>query len=413
MSTGAAFVSPYSGSRLLQDGQTLSSAVRDGNWLDGGIALLDTIGNAGAALADPIGTIASCGLGWVMNHIKPLSTWLEQLAGSEENVATVARQWTSAGGAMRQTGSVLTSRLRDLEGLSGDTVTTYIRFAQDTSRHLAASGEWAESAATGLLSASSLVTKMQGVVKQAISQVISVAIEAMAVVAASMGLGMGYAIARVVTKVNQLVNKVVRPLTQVLKSVKALTGLVGQLKSLFGSTGTMMSTLLGGSAQAASISAGSVVDASAATRLGATGYDGLVRAGSTADAWHFTPSGVTRIDGIGADLSADAPMTGSISGGGGAAPGTIHGGMGGSISSLGGSGSISGGGIHTAGMTGLAGAAAVTTTAGASGGGAAGSRMMMPPGPMSAAQNSGSRGGMGMRRQRLEVVLETLDDEDD
>lgn len=412
MSTGAAFVSPYSGSRLLQDGQTLSSAVRDGNWLDGGIALLDTIGNAGAALADPIGTIASCGLGWVMNHIKPLSTWLEQLAGSEENVASVARQWTSAGGAMRQTGSVLTSRLRDLEGLSGDTVSTYIRFAQDTSRHLAASGEWAESAATGLLSASSLVTKMQGVVKQAISQVISVAIEAMAVVAASMGLGMGYAIARVVTKVNQLVNTVVRPLTQVLKSVKALTGLVGQLRSLFGSTGTMMSALLGGSAQAASISAGSVVDASGATRLGATGYAGLVRANSTADAWHFTPAGVTRIDGIGADLSADAPMTGSISGGAGA-PGTIHAGMGGSISALGGSGTVSGGGMHPAGMTGLAGAAAVTTTASATGSSSAGSRMMMPPGPMSGAQNSGGRSGMGMRRQRLEIVLETLDDEDD
>ncbi|MBZ4487195.1 hypothetical protein LQ938_00050 [Microbacterium sp. cx-55] len=413
MSTGAAFISPYSGSRLLDDGRTLSSAVREGNWLDGGIAFLDTLGNAGAALSDPIGTIASCGLGWVMNHIKPLSTWLEQLAGSESNVASVARQWTSAGATMRETGSVLTSRLRDLEGLSGDTVTTYIRFAQDTSRHLAASGEWAESAATGLLSASTLVTRMQGIVKQAISQVISVAIEAMAVVAASMGLGMGYAIARVVTKVNQLVNKVVRPLTQVLKSVKALTGLVGQLRSLFGNTGAMMSTLLGGSAQAASITAGTVTDASGATRLGASGYADLVRANSTADAWHYSPSGVTRIDGIGADLTADAPMSGGTVSGTGGTPGSINAGGGGSITALGGQGSVAGTGMHTSGITGMATAAAVSTTASAASGAGASNRMMMPPGAMSGAREGGQRsGGLGMRRPRLEIVLEAFDDDE-
>jgi hypothetical protein len=423
VSAGAAFVSPYSGSRLLEDGRALSSAVREGNWLDGGIAFLDTLGNAGAALADPLGTIASCGLGWVMEHLKPLSTWLDQLAGSEANVQQVAGQWTSAGTSMRATGAALSSRLRDLEGLSGDTVVSYVRFAQDTARHLAASGEWAESAATGLLSASTLVSKMQGVVKSAISQVISVAIEAMAVVAASMGLGMGYAIARVVTKVNQLVDKVVRPLTSVLKSVKSLTGLVQQLRSLFGSTGTMMSTLLGGRAEAASVSAGSVVDASAATRLGATGYAHLVRAGATADAWDYTPSGVTHVAGIDTDLHADAPMSGGAFSSGstsGVLGGAGGGGVGGTITSFGSAGGGAGwaasagsGGLHASGISGMATAAAVTTTAGgAAATGTSGSRMLMPPGAMAGARDDVRRSGLGVRRARLEVVIEALDEDD-
>ncbi|WP_448887304.1 hypothetical protein, partial [Enterobacter kobei] len=93
----------------------------------------------------------------------------------------------------------------DLEGLSGATVIAYLRFAQETSRQLTASGDWADSVSSGLTTASGLVARMQSVVKSAISKVLATAIEAMAVVAASFGLGMGYAIARVVTRVNEMV----------------------------------------------------------------------------------------------------------------------------------------------------------------------------------------------------------------
>jgi len=410
LAAGSSFASPYAGSRLIADGNTLSQAVRDGNWLDGGIAFLDTLGDAGAALADPIGTLASCGLGWVMQHLKPLSTWLEQLAGSESNVASVARQWTSAGASLRETGAALSSRLRDLEGLSGNTVTSYVRFAEDTARHLDASGGWAESAAGGLLTASSLVTRMQGVVKSAISQVVATAIEAMAVVAASLGLGMGYAIARVVTKVNQLVNKVVRPITQVLRSVKSLTGLVQQLRSLFGSTSTMMSSLLGGRPEAVTVSAGSVVDASAATTLGGSGYDALVRAGETADSWRHSGTPVTRIPGAGDMLTADAPMgggTASLGGSGGAvAGGTIGSGPGSFAGAAASHGTMTGAGIGG----GLVAGAGVSAAASGIAPSAAGTNgRMIPPGAMAGARDDARRPGLGVRRQRLTVIVEPDD----
>jgi hypothetical protein len=411
VATGSAFVSPYSGSRLIADGNALSQAVRDGNWLDGGIAFLDTLGDGAAALSDPIGTLASCGLGWVMQHLKPLSTWLAQLAGSESNVAAVAGQWISAGSSLRETGAALTSRLRDLDGLSGDTVTTYVRFAEDTARHLGASGGWAESAASGLLTASSLVTRMRGIVKSAISQVVATAIEAMAVVAASMGLGMGYAIARVVTKVNQLVNKVVRPITQVLKSVKALTGLVQQLRSLFGRTSTMMSRLLGGRPDAVTVTAGTVVDASAATALGASGHDTLVRAGATADAWQHSGTGVTGVPGMDDVLVADASMApgGGSLGGGGAGGVTLDpsSGLAGASSASGiANGAGIGGGL-------LAGAAVSSATSGGGGMGGAGTGRLMPPGAMAGSREDGRRSGLGVRRAPLTVVIEAREDDEE
>lgn len=411
--SGSSFSSPYSGSQLLASGQSLSHAVREGNWLDGGIAFLDTLGNAGAALADPIGTIVSAGLGWVMNYIKPLSTWLEQLAGSESNVASVAQKWTSAGGALRETGNTLAARLSDLDGLEGDTVRTYVRFAHDTAQHLSASGDWADAAAGGLMSASSLVGRMQSVVKKGISQVISVAIEAMAVVAASMGLGMGYAIARVVTKVNQVVNQVVRPLTQVLKSVKSLVGLVQQMKSLFSSTATLSSTLLGGGAQAITVGAGSVVDASGATAVGSTGSSNLISAGRDADAWSFERTELVDIPAaVTPTLTADGALAGSVSMGG-IGGGGISSAGGFSAYDAGSSGTSSASG-GTAGITGTgagaAGAAAATTAAAASN---AGGSRMMTAGPMTgaASRDDNRSRGMGMRRVAREIVIESFDDD--
>ncbi|WDG18130.1 hypothetical protein [Microbacterium sp. Clip185] len=421
--SGSSFASPYSGSKLLDSGHALSQAVRNGDWLEGGLAFLDTLGNAAAALADPIGTLASIGLGWVMKYLKPLSTWLDQLAGSEANVAAVAQQWTNAGSALRDTGNTLVTRLSDLDGLSGDTVRTYVRFAQDTAKHIAATGDWADAAAGGLRSASSLVAKMQGVVKNAISQVVATAIEAMAVVAASFGLGIGYAIARVVTKVNQLVNKVVRPLTQVVRSVKSLVGLVQQLGSLFKSTERLSSSILGGGAKSTTVTAGSVVDASGATRLGNTAQANLISAGHKADNWHFESTPVVST-GIGAEgtLTIDGPMAGSAG-----VASFAGGGLAGSVSAADGAGSGahgvygSGAGAYGAGTgsasgpgsassivgTGAAASAATAASVGSSHAAAAGSRMMTPGAMMGgASRDGGARSGLGIRQVVREIVIE-------
>jgi len=416
MSTVVAPGTTFSGSRVIESGRALSDAVTSGNWLDGGMAFLDTLGDAAAALTDPIGTLTACGLGWVMEHLKPLSTWLDQLAGSASNVASVASQWVSAGSSMRQAGADLTRRLSDLDGMTGGSIAAYVRFATDAAAHLGASGEWAEAAASGLTSASTLVTKMQGVVKSAISKVVATAIEAMAVVAASFGLGMGYAIARVVMKVNEMVNKVVRPLRAVLGSVKALTGLVQQLRGVFDRTSTTTAAALQSGAQAIRIDSGSVVDASDATRYGDSAAHDLLVKGQRADGVVYRPFTVS-----GEHASGDFHLSGAT--GLSSAP-TPDGAVVGHASLSGsgtGGGSVTGlsamdaktvTGIHS-GSTGmlLGGTTGGTTMAAAS---LAGAQSTGPGGlrpPLTGAgtphgAGAGSRQKLGQRRRDLRVVIE-------
>ncbi|MFJ4038850.1 hypothetical protein ACIPVB_12300 [Microbacterium sp. NPDC090007] len=405
----------FSGTRVIASGRALAEAVRSGDWLQGGTALLDTLGDAAAALTDPIATLTSCGLGWVMEHLQPLSTWLEQLTGSAANVAQVAAQWSTAGASMRQAGADLSRRLSDLDGMSGASIAAYVRFAADAAQHLGASGEWAQAAAGGLSSASALVTRMQGVVKSAISKVVATAIEAMAVVAASFGLGMGYAIARVVMKVNEMVNKVVRPLRAVLGSVKALTGLVQRLRGVFDETSTTTAAALRGGGQAVRLDAGAVVDATAATRYAGTAARDLRAAGERADAVSHTLAPVTapgvgaRVMMPGGEPTADGPLDGRValdashgasasavghtspSVGLGAAPGVHTGLTGGLLSGAAGGMAVAAGPRAAAGGTGVGG--------------------LRPPvtGTGSASPATGNRARLGQRRRDLRVVIRDAD----
>ncbi|SDO95226.1 hypothetical protein SAMN04487788_1499 [Microbacterium testaceum StLB037] len=416
MSTAVAPGTTFSGSRVIESGRALADAVKSGNWLDGGMAFLDTLGDAAAALTDPIGTLTACGLGWVMEHLKPLSTWLDQLAGSASNVASVASQWVSAGSSMRQAGADLTRRLSDLEGMTGGSITAYVRFATDAAKHLGASGEWAEAAASGLTSASTLVTKMQGVVKSAISKVVATAIEAMAVVAASFGLGMGYAIARVVMKVNEMVNKVVRPLRAVLGSVKALTGLVQQLRGVFDRTSTTTAAALQNSAQTIRIDSGTVVDASDATRYGNNAAHDLTVKGRRADGVVYRPFAVSGEHASGDfHLSSSGGLSGAPTPDGAVIGQASLGGSGGAGGSLGGLTGLDAkmfAGVHSGstgaligGTTGGA-AMAATSMSAAQGTGPGGLRPPMTGAGTQHGTGAGSRQKLGQRRRDLRVVIE-------
>jgi len=409
--TPAASSSPFTGSRILSDGQAISSAFKNGDWLDGGIAFLQGLGDLAAAAADPIGTLVKCGLGWVMSHLGPLSTWLNQLAGSQEAVDGVASQWTSTGSTMRSAGTTLATRLKDLDGLKGKTVEAYTAFARDAAAHIHASGDWADGVAKAMTDAGQLVSKMQSVVKSAISSVMATAIEAMAVVAASLGLGMGYAIARVVTKVNEMVNKVAKPILKVLQSVKSLVTMVQSVHQLFDSTKSLVSGMLNGAPTNIAVAPVVVADLGATNLLTSTGTTNLQLAGSQADGRIGDVLSVS-VDGPIAGGRVDMSGLGTGAGGAGAGSVTI-----GSVG-LGGAGSNSG---TSAAAGGVLGGAAITAArvAGVStgGAGAGGGTGMIAPARTGAmgAEGMGSRTGRRAKRLTVEIVentddLETVDD---
>ena len=64
-----------SGTGLIDDIVTLSSAVHEGNWVDAALHGVAPVMDGIATALDPVGSLIAWGIGWVLDHVDPLKSW--------------------------------------------------------------------------------------------------------------------------------------------------------------------------------------------------------------------------------------------------------------------------------------------------------------------------------------------------
>lgn len=223
---------PFSGLWLIEDGQGLSEAIKNGDWISGGLSAFGAIADTAAAILDPIGQLIGMGLAWVIDHISPIKDWFNDLTGNAAEVSAFADTWTNIAGRMRDSGDLMRKRLSDMDGMSGMTVDAYLAYAEGLSTHLGASGDWAEAIATGMRIASTIVQTVHDLARDAISQIVGTAASAAITTAATLGLGSPVAIAQVTTRVSSLSGKVGHAVDKLTTAIRALQDLVRKLQAL-------------------------------------------------------------------------------------------------------------------------------------------------------------------------------------
>ncbi|MFZ4842301.1 DNA/RNA non-specific endonuclease [Mycetocola saprophilus] len=223
---------PFSGLWLIEDGQGLSEAIKNGDWISGGLSAFGALADTAAAILDPIGQLIGMGLAWVIDHISPIKDWFNDLTGNAAEVSAFADTWTNIAGRMRDSGDLMRKRLSDMDGMSGMTVDAYLAYAEGLSTHLGASGDWAEAIATGMRIASTIVQTVHDLARDAISQIVGTAASAALTTAATLGFGAPVAIAQVTTRVASLSGKVGHAVDKLKTAIRALQDLVRKLQEL-------------------------------------------------------------------------------------------------------------------------------------------------------------------------------------
>ncbi|WP_127553817.1 hypothetical protein [Actinoplanes sp. OR16] len=114
---------------LIEDIQETVSGIENGSWIDA------SLGGAGVSLEalslvlDPLGGIASWGVGWLMEHVAPLREALDHLAGDADQVAAHAATWENVAASMRSARETLLARVdagtADWFGASADAYRTH------------------------------------------------------------------------------------------------------------------------------------------------------------------------------------------------------------------------------------------------------------------------------------------------
>lgn len=127
-------------------------------------------------VTNPLGSLLSAGIGWLIEHIGFLKEGLDLLAGDPDAVNAMATTWSNIAKRMRETSEKYSDTLDTLSGSQGAAIDGYRKAVQDFSTVVAGGAGHATSAAQAMTVAASAVGVVRGAVRDAIATFVSNAI---------------------------------------------------------------------------------------------------------------------------------------------------------------------------------------------------------------------------------------------
>ncbi|NCT91844.1 hypothetical protein GXB85_12900 [Cellulomonas sp. APG4] len=222
--------SSLEGAQLLESLAELSEALRSEGWLDAALSGVGVVLDAAAAALDPIGSLISAGLGWLMEHLEPLKGWLTDLTGDAGAVLGFAATWDNIAAELDLAAGDYGRVLRvDLGAMQGEAVGAYVRHGDGMVAQLRGLAGGSGAVAASLRTASGVVQTVRELVRDALADLVGSAISWVLQSVATAGLGTPWVVAQVATRVSSLVARVGGKVTALVGSMSSLRGLVDEL----------------------------------------------------------------------------------------------------------------------------------------------------------------------------------------
>jgi hypothetical protein len=244
----------FTGIGLAEDAHQIAAAIRDRSWADA------TLGGAGVSLEalsltiDPLGTVASWGVAWLMEHAQPLREALDELAGDADQVAAHAATWHNVAASTEAAVEDYATRLRaETAGWTGDTAVAYQAHAAEHLTVLDGIAASAGGIASAVEGAGLLVAAVREIVRDLIANFIATLAVRLPQWLAMEGITLGIATPLVASQVSTLVSRwaaeiegfIKRLLNSLRRLRSKLDGLTGILEWLVAKAGDMARAVFG------------------------------------------------------------------------------------------------------------------------------------------------------------------------
>ncbi|BBH66679.1 hypothetical protein ACTI_33640 [Actinoplanes sp. OR16] len=222
--------SPVAGIGIAEDIELLAEAVRNGSWIDGTLGVTGAGLDALAYVADPIGMLLQSGVAWLIEHVRPLTAALDELAGDPVQIAAAAQTWRGTAGTLRlqaeEIGWSTRLNLSEWDGIAAD---SYRDRSSDEERATYALAAAAETMAALTEGAGALIAAVRLLIRDAIAFLVSRLTVYAAEAAFSLGLATPLVIGQATAAISAWTTRIADFLRALLKSLQNLTPLTQTL----------------------------------------------------------------------------------------------------------------------------------------------------------------------------------------
>lgn len=311
-----------SGLPLLESASDTAQAIAGGNWAAGVLGVAGVGLEALGMVMDPFGAIFAAGVGWLIEHVGPLSDALDALTGDPDQIQAHAQTWANIAQELAGVSADLVSAVEaDTLAWTGASADSYRGRATDTANLIAAAQAAADGAAGGIGTAGEVVAAVRMLVRDIIAELVGHLISWALEVLATVGFAMVWVVPQVVTAVASTAGKIARLTSNLVQAMGKLGKLLAKLGGNFGDVSKALKNVRPGTASTVSSHPGP----SSRGTSGPPDGNGSATHTSSSDSAGFstTPSSAPKGDPAPRpDPVADPPPAsrGSIDGGGGTTP---------------------------------------------------------------------------------------------
>lgn len=227
----------YSGLGIAESVADIVSGVESGSWIDGTIGGVSGSLDALGLVVDPLGSLVSWGVAWLLEHVKPLSDALDWLAGDPDQITAYAQTWRNVARNSADTAAELRAAvLQQLAGWAGAAAEAYRAHAAQQLAAMEAIGRAAGGIGSLVEGAGLLVALVRELVRDLIADFVSVLAVRLPMWLAEEGLTLGLATPLVVSQVGALVAKwaarIAKLVLALINSLRRLSPLLRRLGDL-------------------------------------------------------------------------------------------------------------------------------------------------------------------------------------
>ncbi len=224
----------YSGIPLVESTIDTGQAIANGNWAAGVIGLVGTALDAAAMAADPFGAIFAAGVGWLIEHVEPLSEALDALTGDPDQIQAHAQTWQNVATELGEVGTDLTNMIAsDTAAWTGEAADSYRGRGADTANLITAAQNAAAGVASGVGMAGEVVTAVRNLVRDIIAELVGHLVSWALQVLATLGIAMAWVVPQVTAAVAKTANRIAQLCKKLISALEKLSPLLKKLGGSF------------------------------------------------------------------------------------------------------------------------------------------------------------------------------------
>ena len=227
------YTTPTEGLGIVDELYNVAQDLRAGevnNLVDSAKAIYE---EAAGLAVDPIGGLVGMAVEWILQHVDPLKTWVNQLTGDSAQVYGMSSSWDSISSSLASVAEELQSTAEAaMSGMQGEAVRAYLE--RQAVVYSAIDGVSAASGAFGeaLSKVADSVDSIHDAVVGAIGDVVGSCVSAAAEVVFSLGLAAPVAEAQVASKVAKWVGLIGPVLDVLMEAVQAIMAIYAVMTSV-------------------------------------------------------------------------------------------------------------------------------------------------------------------------------------